>query len=356
LLLLFFLVGWWMGGPVALGQSGAGNGLWGEYFNGPDFNTRVTGRLDPWMQFSWPRHCPEGVDHEYFTVRWTGKLYVPQTGTYTFLATVDDGIRLWLDGQQLMNEWRRQASRTYSAEVELEGNTYHDLRIEYYNDWLLGHLKLEWKAPENATGVLGFFGYAPPQPIPRKYLFGKKPATVPVPAPPATPVAVAAKPSEPGPDTPRRKPDGKTAARKTNPKPAVVSTPDPAAGNAEEASFDRLEAGRPVVLNKVFFGQGQYALLPASYPELDRLAAALRENPAVRIEIRGHTDNVGDPRLNLALSEHRAQVVANYLMRKGVAEGRIAHRGFGGTQPVRGNDTEADREQNRRVEFVVQEK
>jgi outer membrane protein OmpA-like peptidoglycan-associated protein len=111
-----------------------------------------------------------------------------------------------------------------------------------------------------------------------------------------------------------------------------------------------------VVLNKVFFRQGQYALLPASYPELDRLAAALRENPAVRIEIRGHTDNVGDPRLNRALSEHRAQVVANYLMREGVAEGRITHRGFGGTQPVRGNDNEADREQNRRVEFVVQEK
>jgi outer membrane protein OmpA-like peptidoglycan-associated protein len=241
--------------------------------------------------------------------------------------------------------------------VELEGNTYYDLRIEYYNDWQQGHLKLEWKAPENADGVLGFFGYAPPRPIPRKYLFGKKPATVAGPqVRPATPATVAAKPAEATVGKPLRKPDGKTAARKPSPAPAVVNTPGPAVGNAAEVPFDRLDAGRPVVLNNVFFGQGQYALLPASYPELDRLAAALRENPAVRIEIRGHTDNVGDPRLNLALSEHRAQVVTNYLMRKGVAEGRITHRGFGGTQPVRGNDTEADREQNRRVEFVVQEK
>jgi outer membrane protein OmpA-like peptidoglycan-associated protein len=121
-----------------------------------------------------------------------------------------------------------------------------------------------------------------------------------------------------------------------------------------EPPFARLEAGRPVVLNQVYFRQGQYALLPASYPELDRLAAALRDNPSVRIEIRGHTDNVGDPRLNQALSEHRALVVTNYLVRKGVTEDRITHRGFGGSQPVRGNDTEADREQNRRVEFVVQ--
>jgi outer membrane protein OmpA-like peptidoglycan-associated protein len=348
---LLLMVGM-MSGPVAVGQSGAGSGLWGEYFNGPDFNTRVTGRLDPWLQFNWARHRPEGVNNEYFTVRWTGRLFVPESGTYTFLATVDDGVRLWLNGRQILNEWRRQASQTYSAEVELEGNTHYDLRIEYYNDWLQGHFKLEWKAPENATGVLGFFGYAPARPIPRKYLFGRKPAPVPAPdreVRPADPVA-AAKPVEPA----VRKP-GRVTAGKANRKPPVPATAVPAAGNAAEEPFARLEAGRPVVLNKVYFRQGEYALLPASYPELDRLAAALRENPSVRIEIRGHTDNVGDPRLNLALSEHRALVVTNYLVRKGVAEDRITHRGFGGTQPVRGNDTEADREQNRRVEFMVQE-
>lgn len=351
---LWLLLAWVMGGPAALGQDGAGSGLWGEYYNGPDFETRVTGRLDPWLNFNWARHRPEGVNVEYFTVRWTGRLFVPEPGTYTFLATVDDGVRLWLDGRQLLNEWRRQPSRTYSAEVELAGNTYYTLRIEYYNDWRQGHFRLEWKAPENATGVLGFFGYAPPRPIPRKYLFGKQPA--PVAAPklsdgPAVAVTAAANPPEPATRKADRKPAGRVVA-KADRKPAAAEP----AGNAGEAPFARLEAGRPVVLSKVYFRQGEYVLLPASYPELDRLAASLQDNPSVHVQIRGHTDNVGDPRLNVALSENRALVVANYLMRKGVAGNRITHRGFGGTQPVRGNDTEADREQNRRVEFVVQEK
>jgi outer membrane protein OmpA-like peptidoglycan-associated protein len=351
------LMAWVMGGPVAQGQSGAGNGLWGEYYNGPNFDTRVTGRLDPWLHFNWARHRPAGVNDEYFTVRWTGRLFVPEAGTYTFLATVDDGVRLWLNGRQLLNEWRRQVSQTYSAEVELAGNTYYDLRIEYYNDWLEGHFKLEWKAPENATGVLGFFGYAPPRPIPRKYLFGQQPPTVSAPKRQANPpvaVAAAVKVPEPAARKPARKPDARVAA-KADRKPAAPATAEPA-GNASDEPFVHLEAGRAVVLNKVYFRQGEYVLLPTSYPELDRLAAALQDNPSVRIQIRGHTDNVGDPRLNLALSEHRALVVANYLMRKGVTERRITHRGFGGTQPVRGNDTEADREQNRRVEFVVEEK
>jgi outer membrane protein OmpA-like peptidoglycan-associated protein len=274
---------------------------------------------------------------------------------------VDDGIRLWLNGRQLMNEWRRQASQTYSAEIELEGNTWYDLRIEYYNDWQKGHLRLLWKAPENATGVLGFFGYAPATAIPRKYLVGRKPATVPVPNrqnPPAVAVAsnpAAARPAEMPSDKPARK-TALQAAGKTQVKPVTAQTAEPAAGNTAEKPPPRLGAGSPVVLKEVFFRQGEYKLLPASYPELDRLAAALQENPSVRIGIHGHTDNVGDARLNLALSENRAMVVANYLMRKGIAESRIIHRGFGGSQPVEGNATEAEREQNRRVEFVVQEK
>jgi outer membrane protein OmpA-like peptidoglycan-associated protein len=261
-----------------------------------------------------------------------------------------------------MNEWRRQVTQTYSAEVELKGNTYYDdLRIEYYNDWLQGHVKLLWQAPENATGVLGLFGYAPAKPIPRKYLFGRKPATLPAPVPqnpPAVTVAAnpaAAKPAETPPDKPAPKTDLQ-AAKKVQVKPVAAQVRAPAAGNTAEKPLPRLESGSPVVLKEVFFRQGEYTLLPESYPELDRLAAALQDNPLVRIEIHGHTDNVGDARLNQALSENRAMVVTNYLMRKGIAEPRIIHRGFGGSRPVKGNATEAEREQNRRVEFVVQEK
>ncbi len=67
----------------------------------------------------------------------------------------------------------------------------------------------------------------------------------------------------------------------------------------------------------------------------------------------GHADNVGDPRLNQSLSEYRARVVMNYLIRHGIAGDRVGAMGYGGSRPVAGNDTETGRAKNRRVKFVV---
>jgi outer membrane protein OmpA-like peptidoglycan-associated protein len=122
----------------------------------------------------------------------------------------------------------------------------------------------------------------------------------------------------------------------------------------EETAFEELEPGKSVVLEQVLFEQSQYRLLPQSYGQLDKLANTLLKYPRLSIEVAGHTDNVGDPRLNQALSEQRAQVVTHYLERKGVAEGRIKARGYGGSRPVAPNTTEPERARNRRVEFTVQ--
>jgi outer membrane protein OmpA-like peptidoglycan-associated protein len=121
-----------------------------------------------------------------------------------------------------------------------------------------------------------------------------------------------------------------------------------------EATFEELEPGKAVVLEQVLFEQSQYRLLPSSYEQLDKLANTLLKYPHLTIQVAGHTDNVGDARLNLALSEHRALVVTHYLQRKGVAEGRIKARGYGGTRPVAPNSTETERAKNRRVEFMVE--
>jgi outer membrane protein OmpA-like peptidoglycan-associated protein len=123
-----------------------------------------------------------------------------------------------------------------------------------------------------------------------------------------------------------------------------------------EATFEELEPGKAVVLEQVLFEQSQYRLLPSSYAQLDKLANTLLKYPHLTIQVAGHTDNVGDPRLNLALSEHRALVVTHYLQRKGVAEGRIKARGYGGTRPLAPNTTETERAKNRRVEFTVETK
>jgi outer membrane protein OmpA-like peptidoglycan-associated protein len=112
-------------------------------------------------------------------------------------------------------------------------------------------------------------------------------------------------------------------------------------------------ASKPVVLRNVFFQTGSAALRPESASELNRLVALLQETPALRIQINGHTDNVGDDVTNASLSEQRAKTVFDYLLQKGIAPDRLRYKGFGETRPVSENDTENGRSLNRRTEFVT---
>ena len=110
---------------------------------------------------------------------------------------------------------------------------------------------------------------------------------------------------------------------------------------------------KPIALRNVFFETGSAALLPSSAAELDRLASLLTEVPTLRIQIYGHTDNVGDDGSNLKLSEARAKSVYDYLAAKNVAADRLKFKGYGEAQPIETNDTPEGRSRNRRTEFVV---
>jgi OmpA-OmpF porin, OOP family len=120
-----------------------------------------------------------------------------------------------------------------------------------------------------------------------------------------------------------------------------------------DSVFRALQAGQAVRLDQVFFDQSSYHMRPESYDELNKLVKTLQTQPTLAIEIAGHTDNVGDRRLNQLLSENRAKVVANYLIRQGVAERRLRYNGYGDSRPAAPNDAEENRRKNRRVEFVV---
>ncbi|GAB3836303.1 hypothetical protein GCM10028821_34560 [Hymenobacter jeollabukensis] len=108
-----------------------------------------------------------------------------------------------------------------------------------------------------------------------------------------------------------------------------------------------------LVLNNVFFEQGKPVLLPASFPELKRLAQTLRDNPTLRIRLEGHTDNQGDAAKNQLLSELRVAEIKKYLIRQQVAADRLETVGYGPTRPIAANDVEANRRRNRRVEFAI---
>jgi outer membrane protein OmpA-like peptidoglycan-associated protein len=92
---------------------------------------------------------------------------------------------------------------------------------------------------------------------------------------------------------------------------------------------------------------------PRSFAILDEAVAVLQRFPDVRMEVQGHTDDVGDDAANLALSQARAQAVVEYFISKGVAPERLVARGYGETKPEVPNDSKANRARNRRVEFII---
>jgi outer membrane protein OmpA-like peptidoglycan-associated protein len=114
-----------------------------------------------------------------------------------------------------------------------------------------------------------------------------------------------------------------------------------------------LELNAKVTLNTVYFKQSSPDLMPQSISELGSLVEIMNKNPKMRIEIRGHTDNVGNPKDLYKLSLDRANSVKSYLIQQGIDASRISTKGFGGTMPVNSNKTEEERLQNRRVEFLI---
>ena len=114
-----------------------------------------------------------------------------------------------------------------------------------------------------------------------------------------------------------------------------------------------IDTGKPVVLKNVFFETAKYDLKTESKAELNKLVSFLNLNKTLRIELGGHTDDVGDKKKNLLLSQNRAKAVLDYLVANGIARERLSSRGYGDTRPVAANDSPEHRQVNRRTEFRI---
>ncbi len=114
-----------------------------------------------------------------------------------------------------------------------------------------------------------------------------------------------------------------------------------------------IEANASVVLKNVFFDVGKFELKNESQVELDNIIQLLKDNPGVKIQIAGHTDNVGKPADNMKLSDNRSKAVVNYLNLKGIDMKRLSAKGYGDTQPVDDNKNEEGRARNRRTELKI---
>ena len=113
-------------------------------------------------------------------------------------------------------------------------------------------------------------------------------------------------------------------------------------------------SGKIMILDKVYFETGKTAIKPISFPILDAVAATLKGNPQLELlEIQGHADERGNDNTNLKLTQGRVQSVKEYLVKKGVEDGRLIAKGYGETKPVCQEHNETCWEKNRRVEFVI---
>jgi beta-glucanase (GH16 family) len=163
-----------------LAPAGTGTGLRGSYFDNPDFTGRVGDRVDPTVNFDWGSAAPiAGVAPDTYSVRWEGQVEPRASETYTFVTTGNDGVRLWVNGQQLVDDWNNHPATENRGTITLEAGKRYDIRMDYYQNFNTALAELEW-----------FSASQPRQVIPASQLY---PAAAPIPTPP--PAAPPAAPS-----------------------------------------------------------------------------------------------------------------------------------------------------------------
>ncbi|MEM6831757.1 MAG: OmpA family protein [Bacteroidota bacterium] len=138
--------------------------------------------------------------------------------------------------------------------------------------------------------------------------------------------------------------------------PAMVSLDTTLMIGTNEVEMESIEVGSTITLKQVLFHRGSAEMMEGSEKELDLVVEMMNDDPKVKILLKGHTDNQGDPVLNVKLSESRVKSVKAYLIDQGIDPYRITGRGYGGNAPIASNGSEATRKLNRRVEFEVVER
>jgi hypothetical protein len=147
-------------------------GLLGEYFHGSSsdpWRDFIMERIDPTVDFNWGGNSPDpSMNPDGFTVRWTGMITVPSSATYTFYTQTDDGIRLWVNGEQIINNWTDHGSTEDSGDITLAAGRQYEIILEFYENGGSAQCELSWESPTITKDIIPSEYFSVERPFPRK--------------------------------------------------------------------------------------------------------------------------------------------------------------------------------------------
>ena len=121
-------------------------GLTGQYFDNRDFTGTTITRTDPTVNYDWTNFSPKGIGPDTWSARWTGQVKPAYSETYTFYTTSDDGVRLWVNGSLIIDNWTDHAPTENQGTITLTAKQLYDVRMEYYENGGGAVAKLWWSS------------------------------------------------------------------------------------------------------------------------------------------------------------------------------------------------------------------
>jgi hypothetical protein len=130
-------------------------GLRAEYFDDKNLSQPVLARIDPVIDFNWGNGSPDpSIDANTFSVRWSGEITALSSETHTFTVRTDDGVRLWVDGQLVVDQWIDQSPTEHSGLIDLVGGVPVPIQMEYYENGGGAEARLYWETPSLAREIV----------------------------------------------------------------------------------------------------------------------------------------------------------------------------------------------------------
>src|SRR5262249_11860073 len=132
---------------TAVGTVPIGDGINAKYWDNADFTGTTKSRTDPQINFIWSKDAPiSGIGADSFSVRWTGFIVAPTSETYTFFTNTDDGVKLWVNNQLIIDHFSSTGLQEYSGKIALTAGTKYAIKMEYKDVSGFAQSQLSWSS------------------------------------------------------------------------------------------------------------------------------------------------------------------------------------------------------------------